>query len=160
MADETKESGAEEENSNEQVDSTETSAQDAGANVAEDKAGVEASEESAEGAADSVAEETVPEEQQEADEPAKDIDPANIPAFLQELPVQVDVLLGSVKLSVKELLGCGPGSVIDIGKKATGPFDLIVNGVLIGKGEVVMMHDRLGLKVIEVIDTPALLSSN
>jgi len=87
-------------------------------------------------------------------------DPAGltIPEYLQDLPVKVDVLLGSVNLSVKELLSCGPGSVIDIGKKASEPFDLFVNGKLVAKGEVVMMHDRIGLKVVEIVDKPALLS--
>ncbi|MBF0104143.1 MAG: FliM/FliN family flagellar motor switch protein [Deltaproteobacteria bacterium] len=79
-----------------------------------------------------------------------------IPAYLQELPVRVDVLLGSVKLSIKELLSCGPGSVIDIGKKASEPFDLMVNGKIVARGEVVMMHDRLGLKVVEVVSAPVL----
>ena len=83
---------------------------------------------------------------------------SSIPAYLQELPVQVDVLLGSVKLTVKELLECGPGSVIDIGKKANEPFDLFVNSVLVARGEVVMMHDRLGLKIIEVVDANALIA--
>lgn len=78
-----------------------------------------------------------------------------IPQYLQGLPVQVDVILGSVQLSVQELLGCGPGSVIDIGKKASEPFDLYVNKVLVARGEIVMVHDRLGLKVVEVIDSQA-----
>lgn len=82
-----------------------------------------------------------------------------IPEYLQNLPVQVDVLLGSVKLSVKELLSCGPGSVIDIGKKANEPFDLYVNNRLVARGEVVMMHDRLGLKVVEVVDNPAMMTA-
>lgn len=77
---------------------------------------------------------------------------APVPNYLQDLPVKVDVMLGSVKLSVKELLTCGPGSVIDIGKKASEPFDLYVNNVLVAKGEIVLIHDRLGLKVVEIID--------
>ncbi len=83
---------------------------------------------------------------------------APIPTYLQGLPVQVDVLLGSVKLTVQELLSCGPGSVIDIGKKASEPFDMYVNNILVARGEVVMMHDRLGLKVVEVVNSPILPS--
>lgn len=83
----------------------------------------------------------------------------SIPEYLKDLPVQVDVLLGSVKLSVRELLSCGPGSVIDIGKKSTEPFDLYVNHVLIARGEVVVMHDRLGLKVVEVLDKPPFVTA-
>lgn len=75
-----------------------------------------------------------------------------VPNYLQELPVQVDVILGSMKLSVKELMECGPGSVIDVGKKVSDPFDLYVNNNLVARGEIVMIHDRLGLKIVEVVD--------
>ncbi|MCP5464776.1 MAG: FliM/FliN family flagellar motor switch protein [Deltaproteobacteria bacterium] len=81
-------------------------------------------------------------------------DNGNLPSYLQDLPVKVDVLLGSVDLTVKELLSCGQGSVIDIGKKASDPFDLYVNNVLVARGEIVMMHDRLGLKIVEVVNKP------
>lgn len=77
-----------------------------------------------------------------------------IPDYLKDLPVQVDVILGRVKLTVRELLGCGPGSVIDIGKKATEPFDLLINNKLVARGEIVMIHDRLGLKVVEIVEEP------
>lgn len=80
-----------------------------------------------------------------------------IPDYLANLPVKVDVILGSVRLTVKELLASGPGSVIDIGKRASDPFDLLVNDILVARGEVVMMHDRLGLKITEVVDTTSLL---
>lgn len=85
---------------------------------------------------------------------AAEINEKDIPDYLQELPVKVDVLLGSVKLTVKELLKCGPGSVIDVGKRVSDAFDLYVNNVLVARGEVVTMHDRLGLKVTEVIEKP------
>lgn len=74
-----------------------------------------------------------------------------LPTFLQDLPVRVDVILGSVELSVRELMECGPGSVLDVGKKVNEPFDLYVNHVLVARGETVMVHDRLGLKIVEVI---------
>lgn len=77
---------------------------------------------------------------------------ASVPNYLQDLPVQVDVILGSLKLSIKELMNCGPGSVIDVGKKVTEPFDLYVNHNLVARGEMVMIHDRLGLKIVEVIE--------
>lgn len=75
----------------------------------------------------------------------------HVPNYLQDLPVKVDVILGSMRLSVKELMSCGPGSVIDVGKKVTDPFDLYVNNNLVARGEIVMIHDRLGLKIVEVI---------
>jgi flagellar motor switch protein FliN/FliY len=86
--------------------------------------------------------------------PSAPADGKAIPDYLKDLPVQVDVILGSVKLTVRELLSCGPGSVIDIGKKASEPFDLLVNNKLVARGEIVMIHDRLGLKVVQVIDMP------
>ena len=83
---------------------------------------------------------------------AADTQPSPVPNYLQDLPVQVDVILGSLKMSVKELLALGPGSVLDVGKKASEPFDLYVNNILVARGEVVMVHDRLGLRIVEVID--------
>lgn len=82
----------------------------------------------------------------------------DIPDYLQDLPVQVDVLLGRLKLTVKELLDCGPGSVIDVGKKVSDKFDLYINNILVARGEVVTINDRLGLKIVEVIDKPNLLA--
>lgn len=75
-----------------------------------------------------------------------------VPNYLQELPVKVDVMLGSMKLPVKELMNCGPGSVLDVGKRVTDLFDVYINGILVARGEIVMMHDRLGLKITEVIE--------
>lgn len=77
---------------------------------------------------------------------------ATLPGYLQDLPVRVDVMLGSVELSVRELMECGPGSVLDVGKKVSEPFDLYVNRVLVARGETVMVHDRLALKIVEVIE--------
>lgn len=77
---------------------------------------------------------------------------STVPDYLKNLPVKVEVILGSVQLTVQELLSCGPGSVIDMGKKSTEPFDMYINNRLVARGEVVMIHDRLGLKVVEVID--------
>lgn len=78
---------------------------------------------------------------------------STVPDYLKNLPVKVDVILGSVQLTVQELLSCGPGSVIDMGKKTTEPFDMYINNRLVARGEVVMIHDRLGLKVVDVIDS-------
>jgi flagellar motor switch protein FliN len=75
-----------------------------------------------------------------------------VPNYLQELPVKVDVMLGSMKLPVKELMNCGPGSVLDVGKRVTDLFDVYINGILVARGEIVMMHDRLGLKITEVVE--------
>ena len=101
------------------------------------------------------------EEQQNTESNNKTVQPAatpdEIPEYLQDLPVQVDVLLGRLKLTVKDLLECGPGSVIDVGKKVSDKFDLYINNILVARGEVVTMNDRLGLKIVEVIQKPNLL---
>ena len=89
----------------------------------------------------------------ETGEGVKTLD-SSLPSYLQELPVKVEVILGSIKLSVKELMACGPGTVLDVGKKVTDPFDLYVNNVMVARGEIVMIHDRIGLKIVEVMDTP------
>lgn len=76
---------------------------------------------------------------------------AAVPDYLKELPVKVDVLLGSVKMTVRELMECGPGSVLDVGKNVNDAFDLLINDNLVARGEIVMMGERLGLKITEVI---------
>lgn len=75
-----------------------------------------------------------------------------VPNYLQDMPVKVDVILGSMKLPVKELMNCGPGSVLDVGKRVNDLFDVYINNILVARGEIVMMHDRLGLKVTEIVE--------
>ncbi|MFH1144390.1 MAG: flagellar motor switch protein FliN [Candidatus Eisenbacteria bacterium] len=77
-------------------------------------------------------------------------DRANIELLLDvKLPVTVE--LGRTEVLVKEILDYGPGSVIELAKQANEPVDLYVNGVLVARGEVVVIEDRFGVRLTSLI---------
>ena len=84
---------------------------------------------------------------------------ANAPANLNlvmDVPVSLTIELGSCQLPMKEVLQLNVGSVVQLDKPADAPVELSVNGKLIARGEVVVVEDRFGVKITEVIGgTPA-----
>jgi flagellar motor switch protein FliN/FliY len=64
------------------------------------------------------------------------------------LPVAVE--LGSTARTVKEILSIGRGSVIELDRAAGEPVDILVSGKLLGKGEVVVLNDRFGVRLTEL----------
>ena len=81
--------------------------------------------------------------------------PANLNLVL-DVPVSLTIELGSCQLPMKEVLQLNIGSVVQLDKPADAPVELSVNGKLIARGEVVVVEDRFGVKVTEVIGgTPA-----
>ncbi|MDN5293742.1 MAG: flagellar motor switch protein FliN [Eubacteriales bacterium] len=77
-------------------------------------------------------------------------EPANIDLIL-DVPLQVTVELGRTKKTIKEILALGPGSVIELDKLAGEPVDLLVNGKLLAKGEVVVIDENFGIRVTDII---------
>lgn len=81
-------------------------------------------------------------------------DTAEIPANLNlvlDVPVSLTIELGSCQLPMKEVLQLNLGSIIHLDKPADAPVELSVNGKLIARGEVVVVDDRYGVKITEVI---------
>ncbi|MBI5420125.1 MAG: flagellar motor switch protein FliN [Deltaproteobacteria bacterium] len=78
---------------------------------------------------------------------ARDID------FLLDIPVKVIVELGKTKVQLGELLRLGRGSVLELSKAAEEPLDVHVNGKLIGRGEVVVVNNKFGIKLTEIAPT-------
>jgi flagellar motor switch protein FliN/FliY len=76
--------------------------------------------------------------------------PANLNLVL-DVPVSLTIELGSCQLPMKEVLLLNIGSVIQLDKPADAPVELSVNGKLIARGEVVVVEDRFGVKITEVI---------
>ena len=73
-----------------------------------------------------------------------------------DVPVSLTIELGSCELPMREVLQLSLGSVIQLDKPADAPVELSVNGKLIARGEVVVIEDRFGVKITEVIGvTPA-----
>src|SRR5947209_14727918 len=76
--------------------------------------------------------------------------PPNLDILL-DIPVSVSVELGSCRLSMQEVLRLGVGSVVQLDKPSDAPVDLFVNRKLVARGEVVVVDDRFGMKVTEII---------
>jgi flagellar motor switch protein FliN len=68
-----------------------------------------------------------------------------------DVPVSLTIELGSCQLPMKEVLQLNIGSVVQLDKPADAPVELSVNGKLIARGEVVVIEDRFGVKITEVI---------
>jgi flagellar motor switch protein FliN/FliY len=68
-----------------------------------------------------------------------------------DVPVNLTVELGGCKLPMGEVLQLNPGSVVQLEKAAGEPVDLLVNGKLIARGEVVVLEERFGLRITEMI---------
>jgi len=82
--------------------------------------------------------------------PATFLAPANLDMVL-DVPVSLTVELGSTQLSMKEVLELAEDSVITLDKEADAPVELFVNSRLIARGEVVVVDDRFGIKITEII---------
>ena len=73
--------------------------------------------------------------------------------FLYDVPLQVSVEVGRCKILLKDLLEMGAGQVIELDKMADDPLDLYVNSRLIARGKAVMIGDKFGIKLTDVIST-------
>lgn len=73
--------------------------------------------------------------------------------FLYDVPLEVSVEVGRSKILLKDLLNMGEGYVIELDKAAGAPLDLYVNSQLIARGEAVMVGDKFGIRLIDVVST-------
>jgi len=71
--------------------------------------------------------------------------------FILDLPLEVSVEIGRTKMLIKDLLKLTQGSIIELERIAGEPVDIYVNGKLMAKGEVVVVKDRFGVRVTEII---------
>lgn len=72
--------------------------------------------------------------------------------ILLDVQVKVSVELGSCKMPMKEVLKLAPGSIIQLDKTIDAPVDLYVNNKFIGRGEVVVVENKLCIKLLELSD--------
>ena len=72
--------------------------------------------------------------------------------LILDIPLDVTVELGKVKMLVNELLQLGQGSVIELSKQAGDPLDIYVNNKLVAKGEVVILDEKFGIRVSDIIN--------
>ncbi|PJZ70025.1 flagellar motor switch protein FliN [Leptospira perolatii] len=71
--------------------------------------------------------------------------------LLMDVQMSVTVELGRTKMYIKDILGLGEGSIIELDKLAGEPVDLLVNGKLIAKGEVVVIDENFGVRVTDIV---------
>jgi flagellar motor switch protein FliN/FliY len=74
--------------------------------------------------------------------------------MILDIPVQITVELGRTKISIRNLLQLAHGSVVELDGLAGEPMDVLVNGTLIAQGEVVVVNDKFGIRLTDII-TPA-----
>ncbi len=75
--------------------------------------------------------------------------------LLHGVAMEVTVELGRTRLSVRDLLALSPGDVLELDRAAGSPADLLVNGRLIARGEVVVVDEDFALRVTEIVSHSA-----
>lgn len=71
--------------------------------------------------------------------------------FILDIPLKVTVELGRTSVIIKELLQLGQGSVLELDKLAGEPLETLVNGKLVARGEVVVVNEKLGIRLTDII---------
>lgn len=72
--------------------------------------------------------------------------------FILDIPLEVTVELGRAKMLISELLHLGQGSVIELTKLAGEPMEILVNQKLIARGEVVVVNEKFGVRLTDIIN--------
>jgi flagellar motor switch protein FliN/FliY len=76
---------------------------------------------------------------------------------IYDIPVQISAVLGNATMPVNQLLKLGRGAVVELDRKVGEAIDIYVNNRLVARGEVIVMEDRLGVTMTEIVksDRPA-----
>jgi len=83
-------------------------------------------------------------------------DPKDVPQmknldFIMDIPLQLTVELGRTKLLVKDVLQLNQGSVVELTKLAGEPLDVFVNSKLVARGEAVVVNDKFGIRLLDIV---------
>lgn len=78
--------------------------------------------------------------------------------FLLDIPVELAVQLGRSRMLIKELLQLGQGSVVELEKLAGEPMEILANNKLIARGEVVVVNEKFGVRLTDIISTTERIS--
>ena len=71
--------------------------------------------------------------------------------MILDIPVRLSMEVGNTKISIRDLLQLGQGSVLELDRLAGEPLDVLVNGTLIAHGEVVVVNEKFGIRMTDVI---------
>jgi flagellar motor switch protein FliN/FliY len=77
--------------------------------------------------------------------PARELD------FILDIPLEVTVEIGRAKMLINDLLQIGQGSIIELNRLAGEPFDIYVNQKLIARGEVVVVGEKFGIRITDIV---------
>jgi len=72
--------------------------------------------------------------------------------LLRNVEMEVTAELGSTRMTVRELLSLTPGNIVELNRAAGSPVDLLVNGTLIARGEVVVVDEEFGIRISEIVN--------
>lgn len=78
--------------------------------------------------------------------------------LLADIPLRLSVEVGSTALKLSELMNLGEGSVVELDRQAHELLDIMANGTLIAKGEIVTVNGRFGVRVVDVVSADARLA--
>ncbi len=73
-------------------------------------------------------------------------------SMILDIPVDVHVELGQTQLSIQDILRLGPGSIMELDRLAGGSADIVVNGKLVGQGDVVVINENFGIRITKLVD--------
>lgn len=68
-----------------------------------------------------------------------------------DVPVTLSMEVGRARISIRELLGLNPGSVVKLQRSVGEPMDILVNGCLVARGEVVVVGEQFGIRIADVV---------
>ena len=71
--------------------------------------------------------------------------------MLYDIPLHVTARLGTTQMSIQDLLKLGPGAIVTLDQMAGESVDLLINGVVVGRGDVVVVNDNFGLRIRKVV---------
>ena len=81
---------------------------------------------------------------------AKSANAKNLEVVL-DIPVRLSMEVGNTNISIRKLLQLNKGSIVELARTAGEPLDVLVNGTLVAKGEVVVVNDKFGVRLLDVI---------
>ncbi len=96
----------------------------------------------------------IPSDPGRAEDRAGDVPVASSRASLDmvmDIPVRISMEVGSAEISVRDLLDLRQGAVVELERQAGEPLDVLVNGSLVARGEVVVVNEQLGIRLTELV---------
>ncbi|MCL4460719.1 MAG: flagellar motor switch protein FliN [Nitrospirae bacterium] len=91
------------------------------------------------------------EEREAKTDPEKTSEPPESIDFLLDVPLTVSVRVGTARMLIKDLLQLGQGSVVELDKLAGEPMEILINDKLVARGEVVMVNDKYGVRLTDIV---------